>query len=77
MFKNTSLCHSFYEVKYKNRITENAFSERVPGFDCVDKNEINLRQNTVVPLKRQSMQTQVIISLNLGVLPATFDSKGS
>ena len=55
----------------------NVLGEREPRFDCVEKIEINLRQNMVVPLRRQSIQTCTIKSANLWVLPVTFDSKGS
>lgn len=53
----------------------NTLYEREPGFDCADKIEINLRQNTVLPLRRKSIQTQAIKCLNLSVLPESFDSK--
>lgn len=53
----------------------NARNERKPGFDYVDKTEINSRQTTVVPLRRQSIQTQAINCSNLGVLPATLNSR--
>lgn len=63
-------------VKYSNsRIIVNLLSERQLGFDCADNFEITLRQNTVVLLRRKSVQTQAIKCSNLGVLPATFESK--
>lgn len=63
-------------VKCSNsRIIVNPLNERELGSDSADKTETILRQNIVVSLRGQSVQTQTIKCSNLSVIAVTFDSK--